>query len=146
MNLCKSRVFEILSLCSVVVALTIPSSSLEARKKAPPETYYTVPTIFQPVPSSSGRAWNVKNFGPVGIGINFIRPGMTLQIAIVEKDSPAEKTGKLKKGQMIESINGKVMKDKDPRELLGEILAAAEAKDGKINLKSPLDLPIKINN
>ena len=58
-----------------------------------------------PPPSSTGKTWNVKNFGPVGIGINLIRPGMTMQIANVEKGSPAEKTGKLKKGQIIESIN-----------------------------------------
>jgi len=135
MSLCKSRFFEILSLFAVVVALMISLNSLEARGKKGPDPYYKIPSIFQPCPSSTGRSWNVQNFGPVGIGIDLVRPGMTMKINRVEKGSPAEKTGKLKKGQIIESINGKVLKDKDPRELLGEWLAEAEAKDGKINLK-----------
>ena len=48
----------------------------------------------------------------------------------------ADKTGKLKKGQIIESINGVTLKDIDPREILGDIITAAEAKDGKINLSA----------
>ncbi|MFK7910849.1 MAG: DUF6288 domain-containing protein [Akkermansiaceae bacterium] len=95
--------------------------------------------MFNPYPNDTGRhgkkSWLVRNFGPVGIGINLKRPGMTMEVHNVEKGSPAEATGKLKKGQIIESINGVVLKDIDPRIILGDIITAAEAKDGKINLK-----------
>ncbi len=118
------------------------------KENAPPQpaaaseaAYYTAATapIFNPFPETTGRSaskpWLVKNLGPVGIGINLIRPGMTMQISNVEKGSPAEKTGKLQKGQIIESINGKVLEKIDPRVILGDIVTEAEAKDGKIVLK-----------
>ena len=95
--------------------------------------------MFNPYPTDQGRggkkAWNVRNFGPVGIGISLKRPGMTMEINNVEKGSPAEATGKLKKGQIIESINGVVLRDIDPRIILGNIITKAEATDGNINLK-----------
>lgn len=94
--------------------------------------------MFNPYPKDQGRGsgnWLVRNFGPVGIGIILKRPGMTMEINNVEKGSPAEATGKLKKGQIIESINGVVLKDIDPRFILGDIITNAEAKDGKVNLK-----------
>ncbi len=77
----------------------------------------------------------MRNLGPVGIGISLTRPGMTMQINNVEPGSPAEKTGKLQKGQIIESINGVTLKEIDPRIILGDIVTAAEAKDGKVVLK-----------
>ncbi len=91
--------------------------------------------IFNPFPNvTDKKPWLVRNFGPVGIGINLIRPGMTMQIANVEAGSPAEATGKLVKGQIIERINGTVLADEDPRIILGDILTEAEAKDGKVVL------------
>jgi hypothetical protein len=95
---------------------------------------YKVPPIFFPCPSSTGnKAWAVPNFGPVGIGITLKPAGGSFQMIIsnVEKGSPAEATGKLKKGQIIESINGMVLKDKDPRIILGDLITEAEATDGK---------------
>ncbi|MDT8391755.1 MAG: DUF6288 domain-containing protein [Lentisphaeria bacterium] len=109
-----------------------------AAPKEGKDTYYTVPPIFLPAPSSvGGKAWNVKNFGPVGIGITLKpqNPGFQMVISNVEKGSPAEATGKLKKGQVIESINGRVLKDRDPRMILGDIVTQAEATDGKVALK-----------
>ncbi len=103
--------------------------------------YYTAETtpLFNPYPENTGRngsrPWLVRNLGPVGIGINLIRPGMTMQIHNVEKGSPAEATGKLEKGQIIESINGKVLEKIDPRIILGDIVTEAEATDGKVVLK-----------
>ncbi|MFK7852033.1 MAG: DUF6288 domain-containing protein [Akkermansiaceae bacterium] len=95
--------------------------------------------LFNPYPNDTGRgankSWLVRNFGPVGIGINLKRPRMTMEIHNVEPGSPAEGTGKLKKGQIIESINGVTLKDIDPRIILGDIITEAEATDGKINLK-----------
>ncbi len=95
--------------------------------------------IFRPYPKDVGRegnkSWRIRYFGPVGIGIDLKRPGMTMEIANVEEGSPADKTGKLKKGQIIESINGVVLKDNDPRVILGNIITKAEETDGRINLK-----------
>ena len=76
------------------------------------------------------RTWQVRYFGPTGIGINLKRPGMTMEISRVEEGSPAAATGKLKKGQIIESINGVVLQKVDPRVLLGDIITKAEPKPG----------------
>ncbi|BCX46693.1 hypothetical protein HAHE_06010 [Haloferula helveola] len=100
--------------------------------------YYTPETtpLFNPYPKvTDKKPWLVRNFGPVGIGINLVRPGMTMQIHNVEPGSPAEKTGKLEKGQIIESINGRVLEKIDPRVILGDLITEAEAKDGKVVLK-----------
>jgi len=105
------------------------------------DSYYPEGTVnlFNPFPNDTGRsgkkAWRIRYFGPVGMGIDLKRPGMTMEIWNIEPGSPADKTGKLKKGQIIESINDVVLKDIDPRIILGEIITRAEATDGKINLK-----------
>lgn len=119
----------------VTACLLMTSDAVAKRKSKGPDPYYKVKPLFFPTPDSRGKAWNVKNFGPVGIGLNLIRPGMTMQITGVEKGSPAEATGKFKKGQIIESINGVTLKDRDPRMILGDIITEAEAKDGKIKIK-----------
>ncbi|MBT8036778.1 MAG: PDZ domain-containing protein [Verrucomicrobiae bacterium] len=99
-------------------------------------SYYKERPLFNPYPGGGRRFsnWDVKNFGPVGIGISLQKPIWTMVITRVEKGSPAEKTGKLQKGQIIESINGVTLKNKDPRIILGDIITKAEATDGKISL------------
>ncbi|MES2982747.1 MAG: DUF6288 domain-containing protein [Verrucomicrobiota bacterium] len=136
----KSPIIRITGACVASIALTFGSSAW-AQKKPPANSgpaYYTEGNtpIFNPFPNITDKgAWLVRNLGPVGIGINLTRPGMTMQINNVEKGSPAEATGKLQKGQIIESINGVVLKDSDPRVILGDIVTEAEAKDGKVILK-----------
>lgn len=76
----------------------------------------------------------MDRFGPVGIGIELHQPAFVMQVKNVEEGSPAAATGKLKKGQIIESINGQALKDIDPRIQLGGIIGAAEASDGLIKL------------
>ena len=126
---------------AVVITLALASNAWSQKKNTAASNepaYYTPATtpIFNPFPDlTDKKPWLVKNLGPVGIGINLIRPGMTMQINNVEKGSPAEATGKLQKGQIIESINGKVLKEIDPRIILGDIVTEAEAKDGKVVLK-----------
>jgi len=112
----------------------VPSGKISANESA----YYTsaTPSLFLPFPDvTDKKPWVVRNFGPVGIGISLVRPSMTMEINNVEKGSPAEKTNKLKQGQIIESINGKVLKEIDPRIILGDIITEAEATDGKVVLK-----------
>ena len=130
----KKITFLILSALVIIGFL----SDVNAKKKNSKveDSYYKIPPTFRPFPSASDtKAWDIKNFGPVGIGILLKRPGFTMVISNVEEGSPAAKTGKLKKDQIIESINGQILKDKDPREILGDIITKAEATDGKINLK-----------
>lgn len=125
---------------AAVVTLALASYSW-SQKNQPTNAqpaYYTPATqpVFNPFPNVTDRGpWLVRNLGPVGIGISLGRPGMTMQINNVEPGSPAEKTGKLQKGQIIESINGVTLKEIDPRIILGDIVTEAEAKDGKVVLK-----------
>jgi hypothetical protein len=140
MSMKKPHISAIASTCIVTIALSLGSSAWAQNKPAPGNgaAYYTAGNtpLFNPFPNITDRkSWLVRNLGPVGIGINLIRPGMTMQINNVEVGSPAEATGKLKKGQIIESINGKILKDSDPRIILGDIVTEAEAKDGKVVLK-----------
>jgi hypothetical protein len=124
-----------------VITLALVSNVWSQKKNAAASNepaYYTPATtpIFNPFPNvTDKKRWLVRNLGPVGIGIMLVRPGMTMQINNVEIGSPAEATGKLQKGQIIESINGKVLKEVDPRIILGDIVTEAEAKDGKVVLK-----------
>ena len=118
-----------------IVLLMAVGSSVNATEAVNGSSYYTVTPLFNPFPNDAQfRGWNIQNFGPVGIGINLIKPPFTMQIARVEKGSPSEATGKLKKGQIIESINDVMLKDRDPREILGDIITEAEATDGKVRL------------
>lgn len=91
---------------------------------------------FTPAPLANGKPWLIRNFGPVGIGI-MLDKGPLMKIQNVEAGSPAEKTGKLKQGDVIESINGLKLSDtkRDPRLFLADIITEAEATDGKINLQ-----------
>jgi len=137
----KPHLLGIVGACAVVIMLVFTSSAWSQKGNtvaSNDSAYYTATTtpLFNPFPNvTDKKPWLVRNLGPVGIGINLVRPGMTMEINNVEKDSPAEATGKLQKGQIIESINGKVLKEVDPRIILGDIVTEAEAKDGKIVLK-----------
>lgn len=90
---------------------------------------------FKPAPYEKRNTWLIKNFGPVGIGI-MLEKGPVMKINNVEPGSPAEKTGQLKQGDIIESINGIALSatKRDPRIVLGQLITDAEAKDGKIGL------------
>lgn len=77
----------------------------------------------------------IDRFGPVGINIDLTLPAFGMKLKNIEIGSPAEATGKLKPGQIIESINGVTLKDIDPRIILGGIITKAEATDGVAKLK-----------
>jgi len=95
--------------------------------------YYKQPHgIFSTRPDAGKSLQTIKRFGPVGIGIDLLQPAFVMRIANIEEASPAAATGKLKAGQIIESINGQKLADIDPRIQLGSILAEAEAKDGAL--------------
>lgn len=118
----------------VVVLALSAVLNLPAAEVATDSAYYKVLPIFIPYPVP-GKTWVIKNYGPVGIGLDLISPAFTMRINNVEKGSPAEAAGNLKKGQIVESINGTTLKDIDPRVQLADILGKAEATDGVMKLK-----------
>jgi len=135
--------------CCLLAALFSTTLFLsEASADAAVDAYYTEQPLFNPYPGGGRRVsdWPIRNFGPVGIGITLKKPVFTMVISNVEAGSPADATGQLKKGQVIESINGVVLKDRDPRVILGDIITQAEATDGVIRLKIKAlgDVTVKI--
>ncbi len=116
-------------------AVVLSSSSL-----ATAEEYYKETPQFHMYPDPGAARYELKRFGPVGIGLELRKPNFTIHITNVEEGSPAEASGKLKKGQIIESINGETLKDIDPRVLLGNMITKAEAKDGVMKLMVKDDL------
>ena len=104
-------------------------------------------------PEEQKSVTTIHRFGPVGMAIDLVQPAFRMKINSIEPDSPAAATGKLKKGQLILSINGETLKDIDPRIQLGNLITKAEATDGLIRLvvqddeKSPqqtVDLKIEV--
>ncbi len=98
------------------------------------DSFYQQPPLFSTAPDARAQLGHIARFGPVGIGLELIQPAFVMRIGKVEKDSPAEATGKLKAGQIIESINGRKLADIDPRIQLGNLITAAEATDGVVKL------------
>lgn len=113
------------SLFVLIVSLTYATSTAHG------QSYYRNERgLFSTRPSETSSLTNIKRFGPVGMGIDLIQPAFTMRISHIEDGSPAAESGKLKAGQIIETINGQKLADIDPRIQLGEILAKAEATDG----------------
>ncbi len=113
---------------SYLIALVLLGGSALAQDGS----YYQGPALFSTRPSETKSLQTIKRFGPVGLGIDLLQPAFVMRISNVEEGSPAAAAGRLKKGQIIESINGQSLKDIDPRIQLGQILAQAEAGDGRV--------------
>jgi Family of unknown function (DUF6288) len=94
--------------------------------------YYKDWPLFSTYARETERTQPIEHFGPVGIGIELLLPPFQMKLSRIDKGSPAEASGKLKVGQMIESINGQTLKDIDPRVILGGIITKAEASDGMV--------------
>lgn len=109
-----------------IIALCIAAPAL-----AEEGSFYANPDkLFSTRPSETKSLTSIKRFGPVGIGIDLIQPAFVMRISNIEEGSPADQTGRLKTGQIIESINGQALADIDPRMQLAKLLNAAEATDG----------------
>ncbi len=98
------------------------------------ESYYTSPQLFSTAPGLEKSAQSIDRIGPVGIGIELVQPAFVMKVQNVEPGSPAATSGKLKPGQIIETINGEKLHDIDPRVQLGNLITAAEASDGQVKL------------
>ena len=101
-----------------------------AAEDAKTKSFYKAPALFSTRPDETKSLQTIKRFGPVGMGIDLIQPAFRMKIHNIEEGSPAAETGKLKKGQIIETINGRKLADIDPRIQLGRIITKAEATDG----------------
>jgi hypothetical protein len=119
---------------SLTLAMLFPVAGHSAAADAPAKSFYKQPPLFSTAPGETASSQFVYRFGPVGIGIELVQPAFVMKVANVEKGSPAETTGKLKPGQIIETINSRKLADIDPRIQLGQIIEAAEAGDGVVKL------------
>ncbi len=123
-----SSLLKRLSLDGLALALFASTTSVLA------EDYYAKEPQFHMWPDPTAARYEIAHFGPTGIGLELRRPNFTMHIVNIEEGTPAAATGELKKGQIIESINGHVMKDEDPRVLLGNWITEAEANGGTMKL------------
>lgn len=98
------------------------------------DPYYKTWPLFHFYPAHDIARYTIDHIGPIGIGLELRQPTFTMHIIDVEPGSPAAATGKLKKGQIIEGINGKTLRDVDPRVILGNLITEAEAKDGILRM------------
>ncbi len=121
--------------CLVTVAL------LAAATAGAGESFYKDAGVFSTRPVETKSVNTIDRFGAVGIGIELHQPAFVMKVKNVEEGSPAASTGRLAKGQVIESINGQKLAAIDPRIQLGNILAEAEATDGKVRLLVRDDKP-----
>jgi hypothetical protein len=93
------------------------------------EGFYKEAPLFSTAPDEKKSVNELTRFGPVGLALELHQPAFTLVAGTIEPGSPAEAAG-LKKGQIIESINGQKLQDIDPRIQLGNLITDAEATDG----------------
>ncbi len=115
----------------VLIALTATILSCCA-SAADKNSFYKAETLFSTRPGETKSMTPVDRFGPVGMGIELHQPAFVMKIKNIEEGSPAAAAGKLKKGQIIETINGRKLTDIDPRIQLAQILCDAQATDGKM--------------
>ena len=116
----------------VFVSMLLICAGAGGADKAKTKGFYKGPALFSTRPSETRSLTVIARFGPVGMGIELHQPAFVMKIKNIEAGSPAAATGKLKKGQIIETINGRKLANIDPRIQLGQIVAAAEASDGTI--------------
>ncbi|MDT8391270.1 MAG: DUF6288 domain-containing protein [Lentisphaeria bacterium] len=114
----------------LIIAALLMTGAVKAEELK--EGYYKGPILFHYYPAGDSPREIIGRFGPVGLSLELLQPAFTMRITGVEEGSPAAATGKLKQGQYIESINGQVLKEIDPRVILGNLITEAEAKDGKM--------------
>ncbi|MFT5906090.1 MAG: hypothetical protein ACI9E1_001695 [Cryomorphaceae bacterium] len=116
------------------ILISILMSCLAAGIAPAKETFYKESPLFHFTPNPETSINIIGRLGPIGLGLELRKPAFTMHISNVEEGSPAAATGKLKKGQIIASINGEALKDIDPRVQLGNLITKIEATDGVVSL------------
>ena len=127
---------------ALLIALVVQVTAYDVKAQ-----FYENPNaVFSTRPDETKSLQEIKRLGPVGIGLDLIQPAFVMRIKNIEEGSPADRSGKLKVGQIIESINGSELAKIDPRIQLGNILAEAEATDGIIKFKiKGISSPVELN-
>jgi len=116
------------------IVLVILALGLGAGLAPAEDGYYAESPLFHFTPDPNLSTNTIGRLGPIGLGLELRKPAFTMYIGEVEEGSPAAATGKLKKGQIIASINGEALKDIDPRVQLGNLITKIEAADGVVRL------------
>jgi hypothetical protein len=114
--------------------LLLVSLGLTLGRVTAAESFYKEPPIFSMAPGETKSTQTIDRFGPVGMAVELVQPAFVMKVGKIEEGSPAAATGKLKQGQIIDSINGQKLKEIDPRIQLGRIIEQAEATDGAVRL------------
>ena len=113
----------------------IVTMALGSLAAAHAQGYYTNPhPLFSKRPDPTQSVNHLTEFGPVGMSLDLVKPNFIIRIKAIEPGSPAEKTGQLKPGMIIHSINGEKLADIDPRVQLGNMITRAEAADGRMRM------------
>lgn len=92
------------------LGLTAAAIFLASFSTALADGYYAKEPQFHMPPDPGAARYKIARFGPIGIGLELRQPNFTMHIVNIEEGSPAAAGGELKKGQIIESVNGQVMK------------------------------------
>jgi hypothetical protein len=130
-------------ICALLVSVSTHSAIGAGLDGAFEDAYYKTWPLFNFYPAADVPRFKIDHIGPIGIGLELRQPAFTMHLISVEPGSPAAATGKLKPGQIIESINGEVLKDVDPRVILGNLITEAEAKDGVLKIMVKADATAK---
>lgn len=125
-SLPKESLMKRILLTVLIVGLMAPLAMADSFYKQPPQFHFT--------PDPNAPREIIGRIGPIGLGLELRQPNFTMYIRNVEEGSPAAATGKLTPGMIIESINGQVLKDIDPRVQLGNMITEIEASDGVVKL------------
>ena len=125
------------------IVLTILAIGLGASLAPAKEDFFTEQPLFHYFPDPNAPTNTIGRLGPLGLGLELRKPAFTMHISNVEEGSPAAATGKLKKGQIIESINGEVLQDIDPRVQLGNLITKIEGTDGIVRLFGSSSPPLR---
>ncbi len=114
----------------LVAVVLVATFGLVCRSMAAYKGYYSEQPPFHFYPDPAGLRYTIHRVGPLGFGVELRQPAFTMYVSHIEAGSPAAAAGKLKIGQIVESINGEVLKDIDPRVQLGNLITRIEATDG----------------
>jgi hypothetical protein len=130
-NQSLTHMYHQIQFIGLVLVSLVHASGLRAAEEAAAKGFYKEAPLFSTAAAVEKSVNIIERLGPVGMAIELHQPAFTMFVGNIEPGSPAASTG-LKKGQIIESINGETLKDIDPRIQLGQITAAAEATDGVV--------------
>ena len=130
-----------LALGSLVTVIWLASWSAQGNdfNKVEGDYYKEVPQ-FHTWPDPKAARYKIKRFGPTGIGLELRQP---LSRAYCQYRGRLARRGlwQIEKGANHESINGQVLKDYDPRVILGNLITEAEARAVSTMIKEEANSP-----